>query len=266
MKKYLKIASMLLLTLLILPLQVRADVIYEPWDDSFYDEHREDCEYHSRSYTADGPNGEVTVYESPESSWKKSDFENGSEIWISYLYTDAEGIRWGHCDDWESNVSGWVPMDYLELIYDGISFEEDYGDQFVQQSGALGEEYQGKIIYFWTYPGCEDSNRIDLFDDEPYMPEYDVVYTDDDGRSWGRLNYYMGIRNAWICLDDPTADFDTLYPQGIETIPPETERTEIVPEIVPKSNDSAKLLVSAAVVAVVAVTAGLLVLLKKKKG
>ena len=43
-----------------------ADVIYTPMDD-FFGTHYEECQYNDRYYITAGPNGGVTVYESPES-------------------------------------------------------------------------------------------------------------------------------------------------------------------------------------------------------
>lgn len=269
MKKMIRIVSALLLMLLIVPAGVRADVIYEPWD-SFYEEHRNVCEYHARSYTAAGPNGDVTVYESPESDWVETKLPNGSVLWISYTYKDAEGIVWGCWESWEEDILGWVPMDYLELIYDGISFEEEYGDAFEEVSGSLdATELTGQTVYFWEYPGS--GTYIDVELDAEYRPEFRTSYTDANGIVWVQCDYYMGIRNYWINLNDPTAgNAEAIIPVPDETegpAIPETlpERGERVEEIVPKKNSSAKLITVIAVTVTVAVTAVLLYLLKKKK-
>ena len=163
---------------------------------------------------------------------------------------------------------GWAPMDYLELVYDGISFEEEYGDRFAAEEGSVGEEYMGKTIYFWQYPGSDVSIDIQLqTDPDGYLPEYHTTYLDKDGNLWGRCSYYMGIKGYWIYLNAPTADFDILYPEGIEeTEPAPTEtRAEPVEEIVPGGNQNVKTITIAAVIAVVAATAVLLILLKRKK-
>lgn len=257
------------LMLVSIPLQARADVIYEPWD-SFYEEHREECVYHARSYTANGPNGNVTAYESPESDWKEKVLENGTTLWISYTYVDGRGIEWGCFESWEDDIIGWVPMNYLELIYDGISFEEEYGSSFENVSGALdGAELTGQTVYFWKYPGSSDCYEIKL--ESEYRPEYHTLYTDADGTVWGRCDYYMGIRDCWIDLNDPTLD----HTKAVAPLPDETEgpaipdtmpeNSEPVEEIVPQSNSGIKLIVIAAVAAIVVITAVLLYLLKKKK-
>ena len=253
------------LIVLMMPVQAMADVIYEPWD-SFYEEHRDSCEYHSRSYTAAGPKGDVTVYESPESAWKVTSLPNGTGLWISYVYEDADGIRWGCWEDWEKDLLGWVPMDYLLLIYDGISFDEEHGHEFWNEEGTLDAQYKGQTIYFWDYPGCETSSWYTLSPEEAYLPEYRVCYKDSEGRTWGKLSYFMGHRDSWVCLDDPTAEFAELYPEGIpETEPPVTaaEQEGPVEEIVPDGNPYLKWIVIGAVAATVVVTALLLFFLKK---
>lgn len=266
MKKVVSLMYVLVLVVLLVPLNVRADVIYEPWD-SFFEEHRGECEYVCRNFTAAGPNGNVTLYESPESSREKKVIENGEIVMISYTYLDSEGILWGCCEIWGEDIIGWIPMAYLVVVYDGISFDEEYGDEFVPVAGTLdAAELAGLTVNFWKYPGSSEVISVMLSDD--YRPEFQISYTDKDGREWVRCNYYMGIKGYWICLDDPIADFDTLYPEGIPETVPATEAEEIqndVPEIVPKSNWQEKALTIGAVAVVVAVTAVLLILLKRRK-
>ena len=62
-----KRACALLLTLLLLGPTATADVLIEPSDD-FYRTHAEECEYLDRSYTANGKEGYVALYQSPKSS------------------------------------------------------------------------------------------------------------------------------------------------------------------------------------------------------
>ncbi len=251
--------------------QAGADVIFEP-RDSFYESHREQCEYHDRSYTANGPNGAVKVYESPISDSVRATVDNGEELYISFLYTDEEGRTWGHTERWDSDVAGWVPMDYLLLIYDEISFMEDYGDTFLEEEGSLGAEFAGQTVYIWEYPGSTSAYQITV--DGGYLPGYQAVYVDANGNRWGRVGYYMAMR-GWINLDAPGADFDTLYPNGLEEEqkpeqtpvteqPSEDPAVEIVPHA-PKSMLVVVAVTAAAIVVVVAVTVALLVVLLRKK-
>ena len=243
---------------------VSADVIFEP-RDSFYESHREACERHERSYTAAGPNGDVTVYESPESDKVKATYTNGEVLYISYLYTDPNGIHWGYYENWETDVSGWVPMDYLELIYDGISFEEEFGHLFLKEEGTLDAKHQGKIIRFWKYPGSQD--YIEWTVEGDYMPVYQTVYTDANGVHWGREDYYMGIRGYWINLDEPDVEYVPTESAEPEQTEPQ-EQTQPVEEIKPAEPEGLRtgmLVAVIAVVAVAAVTVVLLVVLKRKK-
>ena len=220
----------------------------------------------NRSFTASGPNGDVTLYESPESAKEEAVIANGEALYVSVTYTDADGITWGCCEQWDNDILGWAPMDYLTVIYDGISFDEEYGHLFEETDAELSEEYRGKTIYFWKYPGSDAYVDFEIWDDGS-MPAWNDVYTDGDGRTWGKCPYHYGVRGYWIYLDDPMADYDTIFPEAVETEPvtePSEPQNE-VQEIVPKESWNTKILVTAAVTAVVAVTAVLLFVLKKEK-
>ena len=244
-----------------------ADVIYTPEDD-FYQSHQEQCQYEDRSYTTNGPNGTVTVYQSPESDKQIVTLDNGIALWISWTYEDSDGIVWGFWENYKTKEAGWIPMAYLEVIYDGRSFLEEYGKDIHQETGALDNQYAGETIRFWEYPGSEVC--YETFFEDAYAPEYSAEYTDEAGRRWGRVHYYMSF-SGWICLDDPTADHETLYPNVepstepsvAETTQPE-EPSEPVYEIKPKRTINVTFVV-AAVAAVVAATVALLFLLKRKK-
>lgn len=260
-----RICCILLLAAFVLPLTAQADVIYEPFD-SFYEQNRMDCTYVGRSYTAKGPNGEVTLYTSPEDSGIEKTYRNGAVLYVSYSYPGTDGVLWGCCDSWDDGVTGWAPMAYLELIYDGKSFAEEHADQFTEVQMALDTaDLDGKEIYFWQYPGSKDC--VQVLARKDYSPELFNTYTDEKGYQWGQCGYYMGIKGHWINLDDPAADYETLFPDMPEaTIPAETEITATgqVEEIKPAANDE-KMVVILAVAAVVAVTFAMLVLLKKKQ-
>ena len=207
MKKCFSVLSILFCCMLFV-LPVHADVIWEP-DDYFYNQHALDCTYVNRMFTTNGPDGVVIVYKNPESPQVITRLDNGIKIYISYTYSDANGILWGIYED--SDKIGWLPMDYMEVVYDSISFHEDYADKIVSQSGELKNQYKNKEIYLWKYPGSEEFNIIKV---EDFMPSYNSVYLDEENRCWGNINYYFGFRDVWICIDQPTDDFNTLYPSG----------------------------------------------------
>lgn len=265
MKRILRICCMMLLAAFLLPLTAQADVIYEPFD-SFYMQHMNECTYVARRYTAKGPNGTVTIYASPAEPEVKKTYDNGTVLDVSYSYQADDGVIWACCDNWDDGSTGWVPMEYLELIYDGKSFEEEYGDKFVPVEKALDvSTLEDGAIYFWVYPGSKEFIQGPVGIDRG--PGLHTSYTDEYGYEWGQCGYFMGIKGHWINLDNPTADYETLYPDvQEETAPMETAplATEQVEEIKPAGNHE-KLTVILAVTAVVAITAVLLVILKKKQ-
>lgn len=265
MKKYVMICCMLLLVLMLLPVTAQADVIYEPFDD-FYFSHRGECEYVNRAFTAAGPNGTVTLYVDPLNPAQEKTYPNGTVFTVSYTYESAKGIQWGCCDMWEDGVTGWAPMEYLELIYDGRSFEEEFGDKFVPVYESLDASLlTEQTICFWQYPGSEVTITVEAGED--YLLELYNIYTDDHGNRWGQCGYYFGIKNYWINLDDPSAEPEMVQPTEQEETSPETRpvpSAEPVEEIKP-AGDSVITVLVIAVASVMAVTAVLLILLKKKR-
>lgn len=197
--------------ILLLAARASADVIWEP-EDSFYESHSEQCEYENRSYTAAGPDGEVIVYKSPVSPEVVTKLENGTAFRVSFTYEDMWGICWAVYEN--DSLTGWVPMDYLEVIYDYISFEEEFGDQILAEEGELDPVPNNTEVHFWNYPGSSVGHTMSS--GNVHQLKYFQTYTDKTGRKWGFCRYYMGIKNMWICLDDPTADYETLYPGGGE--------------------------------------------------
>lgn len=275
MKKWICLLGMMT-CFLFCAISVRADVIWEPQDD-FYEKHSSDCTYVGRQFTADGPDGKVILYESPESAKKVATWENGYQVWISFTYEDKQGIVWGFPSEWEEK-SGWIPMEYMKVVYDSISFMEEHRSQIEDRDGSLDESYKSDTINYWKYPGSDDGGNINM-QDWDNMPVYSYVYTDEESRSWGYLNYFYGYRGVWICLDNPTAEFGELFPDGAPQI--EVKDDEIKEEsqseenqaaenlstelIKPQTNQRTIVAVIVLVAAVVLVTIALLVMLKKRK-
>ena len=252
-------------------ISVKADVIWEP-EDSFYHRHAEECTYVNRVYIANGPDGEVILYKSPEMPITVTTWENGYRVGILYIYEDADGVSWGICDDYQGTV-GWMPMEYMEPEYDSISFQEENADKIVRENGALDDKYIGETVLFWKYPGSEVYTEMTA---DSYTPEYQSLYVDGNGKKWGCVGYYFGHRNVWICLDDPTADLEKLFPEGVPAIDispaSDAGRKDGVrgaqsggrKRIVPKINQGTVALAVILVVLVVAATGGLLAASKRK--
>ncbi len=197
--------------LVISPLQVRADVIWEPRQDPFYAEYADKCVYENSTYIANGSQGNVTVYESPEELKEVDVWENGKSVHISFLYTDEEGASWGIYDNGDVNQSGWVPMEDMVKKYNAGSFAEEFQDQIVEEEGEVDRTGVSEA-YFWTYPGSKDNNSMNIAGFN--APQYHRVFVDEAGHRWGNIGYYYGRKNAWICLDAPAATFEELYPEG----------------------------------------------------
>ena len=253
---------------------VRADVIWEPVD-SFYEKHSSECTYVNRQFTAKGPEGKVILYKSPVLPEQVTVWENGYQAYISFTYKDSYGIVWGIFEG-ENGMTGWMPMAYMEAVYDSISFQEEFEDEIQDHIGELDESCMGEEVFFWIYPGSRDNNSIIIRNN---IPQYRWVYEDPDGHRFGRVAYYFGLRDVWVCIDAPGADYEQLYSDGIsrERLPVDSrEKSENegisgdgedgwgTQRIVPKADRG---VVWTAVVLVVLVTAGtavLLMFLRKK--
>ena len=258
MKRKIVIVLMLVLWLSV---NAYADVIWEP-DDDFYRANSGYCTYVNRSYTANGPGGAVTVYKSPENPTVTASVANGETMYISYTYEAVDGNTWGCYESWETGDMGWIPMAYAVEIYNYQNFEEEFGHRFTHLSEWKNlDGWKGQQIWIWGYPGKETGVQLVL--DVENTPSYDVTFTDDAGRTWGFCSYFMADRNFWFCLDDPTADYETLY----DSAPPQqVSHPEILPqEEEIKPNSSLLWLVGIGVAAVAAVSAGSLLALRKKE-
>ena len=202
-----------LVTLLALTPAARADVLWEP-DNNFYEKHADECTYIGRSYYANGPEGFVTLWDAPNGSMVAAQYENGFTLPVYWQYQD-----WGCVTVWgdEGDVSGWVPMSELYLIYDYISFEEEYGQYFTDYAGEFTDyTSDGKGIQIWAYPNNDGPKHVWDSGDRDYGdlvlgltgPDSIIskVYTDSNGDRWGYVGYFYGRRNFWINMDNPAGD------------------------------------------------------------
>ena len=227
MKQTARLLVVLLLVLLLVP-AAHADVLWTP-NNSFFERHYDDCTYLGRSYYANGAEGYVTLWDAPNSRTAAAQYENGTALHVYWLYED-----WGCITVWEGreSVDGWVPMSDLVLIYDNISFEEEYGDQIKPYNGEFAD-FSGEIdhINFYSYPGAPEINHdIDLTQAPEALDHFmgangeksyiSSVFVDENGLTWGYINYWRGTRNVWFCLDEPDGDsFPVREVTKVELIP-----------------------------------------------
>lgn len=263
MKRNLSALMLCLLIALALAAPARADVMWEPIGDSFYDVHRDECSYVDRSYLANGQQGYVTLRKAPESAEEVSNVPNGGSVYVGYSWTASDGTRWYACEyaltqeeGWEWK-NGWAPAAELSLIYDHICFEEDHKDEFKEYDGS-GDALTKVCLY--AYPGGPFQDTLEEHREyQPFSEAFQYLYTDEAGRRWSYVGYYMGRQNAWACLDDPmNEDLGPETTQAASAVRGEGDdglvpAIEVVPEVraVPTWLLPAGLVVAAAVVTAV---------------
>lgn len=191
-----------------------ADVIWEPENNDFFDEHREEMEYFNRSCYANGKSGYLEFFAEPNGK-TLGYAKNSEKFYISYTYVE-NGDTWGLAEynagddgyfvntDYSTTSSvGYIKMADTMVVYDSQSFHEEHVTEFktagIDVSGLIGKTG----VIFWTYPHSGEQVTSGTEIDDGFVPQYS--YTDSEGLEWVNCSYYRGIRNAWICLSDPTS-------------------------------------------------------------
>lgn len=197
------VLTVILLMALLCP-AVYADVIVEPYGNAFFEAHSKECTLVDRNYTVSET---VSVFASPEDTKLLGRIAAGSIININNVYTAHDGTEWGISimDGYRDGV--WMRMSALTVVYDYISFEEEYGHTFTEYDASKHVIPEGAICV-WTYPNsgvvAYYKSEVDS-DGRDYVTKFiDKVYTDDAGTSWGLVPYYYGVRNTWIAFADVT--------------------------------------------------------------
>lgn len=184
-------------------LTASADVIWEPIDDSFYQQYIDSVEnyYNAREFVSEV---DVDIYDEPYKNIIGT-VEAGTPQYVSLAVTDNDGVRWGSFGyrNNETYYDAWICLDGMSQVYDSTEFLKDHEGEFTPYNGELvGDSFEGKTIYEWKYPGSSMVTAADHYpeDFENYISK---VYKDEFG-SWGYIGYMMGQRDVWIYLDDPT--------------------------------------------------------------
>jgi len=206
-----------LIVLLLLPsVAAYADLIYEPYNNDFYNRHKSECVHMNRSFIANGPKGYVAIYSEPNGK-ALGGTENDSVFRVNFTY-DYDGVIWGIVTYSVSDAGdatlvpggygsdGWVRMSDMILRYDYISFEEEHADRIEDtyvNYDILGEGLSQLCLY--EYPG---GGLVHTIKPETEYPEMNIhvltkSYVGDGGRTWAYGAYNRGIRNYWVCLTDP---------------------------------------------------------------
>lgn len=255
MKKYTPVFTLLLLISLVIP--ARADLLWSP-DNSFYEQHAEECDYVGRQQYANGGEGFITLWTSPNRTAVSGQCENGTKLWLYYVYGD-----WGYVSgNTAHRLEGWVPLTDLEQVYDGTSFEEEYGSSFTGYNGEFTGFPDGlTTLVCFEYPGAETSKaEFDLsktgnLSEEIQKGYISRIFVDEDGLTWGYIGYLFGVRDIWFCLDRP----------GGHTFPPRAvPQPDLIPTAEPRLPTVSVLpwvLVGGAVI----LTAGILIFLARRR-
>ena len=197
-----------LAALLALTAPARADILWEPDDNAFYKSHREECSAEDRAYIANGGDGFVTAWDAPGGSQVRFQHENGERLWVSFVYQE-----WGLLTLWKDHkeISGWAPLADLFLVYDYISFDEEFADQITDYNGEFaGYDGSAEAVNFYAYPGAPEITQTfegslsltqDLTGSEDQPSYITRIFVDEEGLTWGFVTYMFGRQNAWFCLD-----------------------------------------------------------------
>ena len=169
---------------------VKADLIMEP-TNSFYSRHREECTYLNRAATA---SDDTVFWSTPDSLFRKDGPDAGEMVYISFVYTDDDGIQWGLAPGEDQ----WVLMSDLLLPYTSDEFMADHEAEIYE--GTPFSIPAGTEAVQWSYP--ESGNAVDEAMRFSDPLELTTFFDDPDGRLWGYTYYYCGTRDIWVCLSD----------------------------------------------------------------
>lgn len=177
---------------------VSADVIWEP-NDSFYERHRDQCSYVGRLYETAGYEGNVSVWSAPNGHTVQT-VENGLEVNIQFIWKDGP-VQWGYLS--YGQTEGWVPMGDMSKSYDSQLFLEEHSARLEVLAGPVPVDFTEAVCY--RYPGGPVEGKLtEEKEYQPFSETFTQIYTDGNGLRWGYVGYYMGQRDLWVCLDDPS--------------------------------------------------------------
>lgn len=223
-----KLFAIILCILLGIP--AYADIAYEPPTTTFYEEHRMDCSKVERQFYTNGEKGYITLRETPGGLIQRY-ITNAKCVEVFCTYS-SNGTVWAmisHLDSAELSTPGWVEYGELYLIYDEQSFREEHADELGSYDGTLVLPEGAEGFYIYNYPGAGDPWLYDWFEEGDDLG-LGSSYTDPQGRLWGRIGYYRGIRNQWVCISDPCTQIEPFGGDPKLELFQTTEDPEILPD------------------------------------
>ncbi len=222
-----------------LAVPARADILWEPFGDKFFERHRDEIEVVIRDFLADGEAGYVTLRETPGGGKTVARYENGTKLCVYNVYRDYGLVQvWEETESGWEETYGWTPLSDLTLVYDHISFQEEYAGQIrPYRDEFLGYDGDFSLLNYYEYPGAPEikaSERPQGSWAEDYRNALTgtaaeqscirQVFTDEDSRTWGYVDYLFGRVEGWLCLDNPGgADFPVRQVPEVEYVPPQAK-------------------------------------------
>ena len=214
----------MLVCLFVPSVTVYADAIMG--NDFFYENKQKAQKLERLIFCVDSPDGYVFLKETP--SWngriltfpsgERPRYKNGTVIHMEHTYV-VNDKYWGlpiigHYI-WDV---GWIPMEYLRVMYVDEDFNNEHIDEFYTYTGSYNAVLNAKKLVIWKWPGSDREKLI--VDTGEFTINTDsarYAYKDKEGREWGYVEikysssyagWYGGrgvYQNeyAWICLSDP---------------------------------------------------------------
>ena len=192
-KVIISLTAVLLLLNLILPVTVKADVLWEPTDD-FFSRNGIKPEIEQRFYIANSPNGFIVKYKSPEDLFTVGSLPNGEEFFVYYKFS-YNGKTWGM-----NTANEYILLENTFIKYDHVSFSEEYADKIT--SVPENKDCSLKKDYIcMKYPGADTFDHVGIDSGENTVAQ--AMFVDENGLEWLFYGYYYGKRNFWVCISDP---------------------------------------------------------------
>lgn len=204
------------------PFCVNADVVF---DNDFLRQNKDKTqELDRKRFCVSSPDGYVVLRETPgwdgeiiqyETGAPK--YENGAELHMGNVCI-VGGEYWGiPVIGHYSWIPGWIPMEYLRVLYIAADFNNEHIGEFYQYSGSYAAAENAKKLVVWQWPGS-DREKIVIEDDFALRADSAIyAYKDGEGRQWVYLeieygtsyvSWYQGYSGmwseyGWICVSDP---------------------------------------------------------------
>lgn len=194
-------------------ISVCADVIWEPYNDAFFEKHRSEMQYEGRNYKM---TKDTYFFSRPDGRQLDEMCKADETVSVQYLYQAEDGQLWGVCSR-AKGESVWLNLNGSIRPYDRTDFTADYASEFKEMQTQPDASFYENEVLLYDYPGAKNSlSALYVPDNADYLPEYTHTYTDPAGNVWAELHYYM-IQNGWVMLSGDPATA-TLPEKAVDTV------------------------------------------------